>query len=81
MIQYNIFPGGKKKIVTFSYDDGSATNKPRLRVFDVEGKRQITEVDLTAYGLTEEPEMVEIYQGQLYYGDAHGNFFKVRSQV
>lgn len=22
MIQYNVFPGGKKKIVTFSYDDG-----------------------------------------------------------
>ncbi len=29
MIQYHVYPGGKKKIVTFSYDDGSE-NDPRL---------------------------------------------------
>ncbi len=27
MIQYNVFPGGKKKIVTFSYDDGNADER------------------------------------------------------
>lgn len=29
MIQYHVYPGGKRKIVTFSYDDGSE-NDPRL---------------------------------------------------
>ena len=27
MIQFNIFPGGKKRIVTFSYDDGSENDR------------------------------------------------------
>ena len=29
MLQFHIYPGGKKRIVTFSYDDGSG-NDPRL---------------------------------------------------
>lgn len=29
MIQYHVYPGGKKRVLTFSYDDGSA-NDPRL---------------------------------------------------
>ena len=29
MLQFHVYPGGKKRIVTFSYDDGSR-NDPRL---------------------------------------------------
>ncbi len=34
MIQFNVFPGGKKRIVTFSYDDGSENDKRLISLFN-----------------------------------------------
>ena len=37
MIQLNVFPGGKKKIVTFSYDDGHPNDVRLLEIFNKYG--------------------------------------------
>ena len=34
MIQYHVYPGGKKRIVTFSYDDGHANDERLIALFD-----------------------------------------------
>lgn len=33
MIQYHVYPGGKKRIVTFSYDDGSENDRRLIELF------------------------------------------------
>ena len=39
MIQYHLYPGYKKRIVTFSYDDGHANDERLIRLFDAYGVR------------------------------------------
>ncbi len=34
MITYNVFPGGKNRVVTFSYDDGAKEDKRLIELFD-----------------------------------------------
>lgn len=34
MIQYHIYPGGKRRIVTFSYDDGASNDHRLVELFD-----------------------------------------------
>ena len=34
MIQFHVYPGGKKRIVTFSYDDGHPNDVRRIELFD-----------------------------------------------
>ena len=34
MIQYHIYPGGKRRVVTFSYDDGHANDRPLINLFN-----------------------------------------------
>lgn len=34
MISYNVFPGGKKRVVTFSYDDGRIEDKRLVELFN-----------------------------------------------
>lgn len=37
MIEYNVYPGGKRRIVTFSYDDGSETDARLIELFNKYG--------------------------------------------
>ena len=37
MVQYHVFPGGKKRIVTFSYDDGSSGDERLVSLFNKYG--------------------------------------------
>ena len=37
MIQFNVYPGGKKKIVTFSYDDGHINDERLIALFNKYG--------------------------------------------
>lgn len=37
MIHYHVYPGGKKRIVTFSYDDGHANAKRLVALFNQYG--------------------------------------------
>ena len=34
MIEFNVFPGGKRRIVTFSYDDGHFNDERLIEMFD-----------------------------------------------
>lgn len=34
MVEYHVYPGGKKRIVTFSYDDGHANDERLIGLFD-----------------------------------------------
>ena len=37
MIQFNVFPGGKKRVVTFSYDDGHPNDARLVALFNKYG--------------------------------------------
>ncbi len=39
MLQYNVFPGGVKKVVTFSFDDGAAQDERLVALFNKYGVR------------------------------------------
>lgn len=39
MIQYHVYPGGKKRVVTFSYDDGSKNDARLIALFNKYGVR------------------------------------------
>ncbi len=66
MIQYNVFPEGKRKIVTFSYDDGPA-NDPRLvELFNKYGFKATFHLNsgkYRNYSLEQQTELRERYKG------------------
>ena len=37
MIQFHIYPGGKKRVVTFSYDDGHKNDEKLIDLFNCYG--------------------------------------------
>ena len=50
MIQYHIYPNAKRRIVTFSYDDGSANDERLISLFNkygVKGTFHLNGFDLT----------------------------------
>ncbi len=64
-------------IVSAEGFSNSTESPPRLRVFDINQKRQTHSLLLSEYGCTAEPEMVEIFEGKLFYSDRKGNFYTV----
>ena len=66
MIQYHVFPGGKKRIVTFSYDDGHANDKRLIELFNKYGLKSTFHLNGINYiNASEErkAELREIYKG------------------
>lgn len=66
MIQYHVFPGGKKRIVTFSYDDGPQNDKRLIELFNKYGVKGTFHLNGINYvGATEErkAELRSIYEG------------------
>lgn len=55
---------------------GDRINRPAIRTVDLKTHKE-TYIDLTEYGITEEPEFIDFYNGTCYYSDAHGNFYSV----
>ena len=51
--------------------------RPALRIFDTNRKKQVFFADLVEYGLVSEPELVDVYEDQLYYADHAGNFYRL----
>lgn len=49
MVEYHIYPGGKRRIVTFSYDDGHANDKRLIELFDRYGVRATFHLNGTNY--------------------------------
>ncbi len=69
------------KILSVEGFTNSETNLPAIRVFDVINKTQTLKVELTKYNLTVEPEFIEVYNGEIYYGDNEGNFYKITLNI
>ena len=56
MLQFHVFPGGKRRIVTFSYDDGSK-NDPRLvALFNKYGVKGTFHINTRRFGEMSEEE-------------------------
>lgn len=51
--------------------------RPALRVFDTNKQKQVFFADLVEYGLVNEPEWVDVYEGCLYYADHAGNVYRL----
>lgn len=55
MIQFHVFPGGKKRVLTFSYDDGSAGDARLIEMFNRYGVKGSFHLNGNRYvGITEE---------------------------
>ena len=39
MIEYHVYPGGKKRVLTFSYDDGSQSDERLVALFNKYGMK------------------------------------------
>lgn len=66
MIQYHVFPDGKKRIVTFSYDDGHENDKRLIELFNKYGIKGTFHLNGIKYaGASEErkAELRAIYDG------------------
>lgn len=50
-------------------------NRPAIRVIHAGARCEEVCVDLMALGYNEEPEMIDFYEGDCYYSDAHGNLY------
>ena len=51
--------------------------RPALRVFDTRAQKQVFYADLVAYGLVNEPEWIDFYDGTMYYADHAGAFYRL----
>ncbi len=66
MIQYHVYPGGKKRIVTFSYDDGSVFDERLIKLFNKYGVKSTFHLNGINYAnITEEEadRLRKLYEG------------------
>lgn len=66
MIEFSVFPGGKKRIVTFSYDDGPAQDRRLVELFNkygVKGTFHLNGQDHIGIGEERRQELRELYTG------------------
>lgn len=66
MLQYNVFPGGKRRVVTFSYDDGHENDKRLVALFNkynVKGTFHLNGVNYIGMTDKELEEVRELYKG------------------
>ena len=55
MIEYSVFPGGKKRVVTFSYDDGPVQDERLVAMFNRYGVKGTFHLNGQTYiGMTDE---------------------------
>ena len=60
------------------FDMPTELARPALRIFDTQKQKLVLWADLESVGLTREPELVEVYQGKMYYSDGDGNLLQIR---
>ena len=51
--------------------------RPAIHIFDTNAQKLVLEADLEQFGLTREPEFVEVYKDAVYYSDCAGSLFQV----
>ena len=74
-IQGACFHNGKVYSVEgFSLKNGNA---PALRVIDIASKRQELHIKFADFDLDVEPEMIDFWNDECYYCDAHGHMYKI----
>lgn len=60
------------------FDPNTSWGIPALRVFDTNAQKEVFAVELAQYGLTKEPEFIQVYDNRLYYSDCDGLFCSFR---
>ena len=50
---------------------------PKIRVFNTKTRKQVFAADFTGYGLLNEPELIDIYNGKLYYVNHNGDVYNL----
>ncbi len=60
MIQLNVYPGGKKRIVTFSYDDGSQNDARLIDLFNKYGVKGTFHLNAGRYAHASEADLLAI---------------------
>ncbi|MBE6703141.1 MAG: polysaccharide deacetylase [Ruminococcaceae bacterium] len=66
MIQYHVYPGGKKRVVTFSYDDGSSNDARLVEMFNKYGVKGTFHLNGGKYIAKSDEELAavrELYEG------------------
>ena len=63
MIQFNIFPGGKKRVVTFSYDDGRPNDARLALLFNKYGVKGTFHLNDDSETIKDKEKAREIYSG------------------
>ncbi len=66
MIQFNVFPNGKRKIVTFSYDDGPSNDSRLVQLFNkygVKGTFHLNSIKYKDMNDEQLAKVAEIYKG------------------
>ena len=53
------------------------TNRPAIRIIDLEKRTEERYIDLLEIGYRCEPEMIDFYNGTCYYSDAGGNLYSI----
>lgn len=59
------------------FDHPNDRGRPALRIFDTKKQKQVFYADLTEYGLVDEPEWIDHYDGHTYYADHAGNVYRL----
>lgn len=63
MIQFNVFPGGKKRVVTFSYDDGRPNDARLALLFNKYGVKGTFHLNDDSETIRDKEKAREIYSG------------------
>lgn len=63
MIQFHIYPGGKKRIAAFSYDDGSANDRPLAELFNQYGIKGTFHLNSGRLEVSQKAELCKLYAG------------------
>ena len=63
MIQFNVFPGGKKRVVTFSYDDGRPNDARLALLFNKYGVKGTFHLNDDSETIKDKEKAREIYSG------------------
>ncbi len=66
MIQYHVYPGGKKRIVTFSYDDGHTNDERLITLFNKYGVKGTFHLNGSNYKNSDEQRMKDLRS--IYFG-------------
>lgn len=64
----------------FSVEGGclvDSRHRPALRIIDPEKRQQLCYEILEQYGVVHEPEFIDFWEDSCYYGDAHGNLYRI----